>query len=589
MRRPALLLLPLALLLTAAASRANAASRPNTASRPNIPTLGEVVEVSIVNMDVFVTDKHGKRVRGLTKDDFVVTEDRKIQPISNFEEYAANVANAHASVEGVAAPEAPVAQAPPTQKRTVIFFVDRFLLTGLDRDKFFGGMKDLLHKTVREGDSAMIVTWRKSLQVREPFTDDLERLDGTIDQLAKEAGIPFANEYVQNANEQSDYDAWSKEVQAMAASHQATSSLGGNRPGLELSFLQALFELKQKAAAINALSASISGVEGKKVMFLALHRMGEYAGAEYLYAGGGNPATDVEYRSRYGTKDIITSITKNANANGITVYPLYPEGLTSLAMTRADLNQSPDAGYDYLVLNNETPSLELIAKETGGLMAWGAQNIVEMLPAVQDDFDSYYSLAYRATTTNQDRARAIVVKTKNSEYVVRARRQFVEKSDDARMKDRVIANLFQSPGPSRIGVEVRFGQPTQKKKDQFSIPVSVKIPIASLTTVPQLGKNAGAFSVYMSWGSQIGVTGEVVRKTQAFTIDPREAAKANAGSFTYDLELLVDSRTSQLSIGVFDEVSREYGLARVDLPERVKKVAEARDLNGSWRRNRHEH
>lgn len=564
MRRLALLLLPLAILSTAAAPK------------PNIPSLGEVVEVSIVNVDVFVTDKAGKRVHGLTKDDFVITEDRKPQPISNFAEYSSAVVDEHASVEGVPAAAAPAVQAPPAQKRTIIVFIDRFMLNGFDREKFFGGLKDLLHKTVREGDSAMIATWRSGLQVREPFTDDLERLDHTIDQISKETGVPYVNEYVENANEQSDYDAWMKEVQAFAAAQHLTLTPDNQRPGLELSFLQALYTQKQKAAAINALSSTISGVEGKKVMFLALHRMGEFAGAEYLYAGGGNPALDGEYRAKYSTWDLIKTISKNANANGITVYPLYPEGLTSLAMTRADLHQSADPNFDYLVLNNETPTLDFIAKETGGLMAWGAQNIVDLLPTVQDDFDSYYSLAYRATTKNQDRSSAIQVKTKNPDYVVRARRQFVEKSDEARMKDRVIANLFQDPGPSLIRVDVHLGEPAHRKKDVFAIPVSVKIPIAALTTVPQLGQNAGAFSVYMSWGSRVGLTGEVVHKTQTFTIAPNEVAKAKEGLFTYDVDLLVDSRTSQLSVGVFDEVSREYGLARVELPARGKQVAEAR-------------
>lgn len=569
MRRFALLLLPLAVLSTAAAPR-------NDPSRANIPTLGEVVEVSIVNVDVFVTDKKGNRIHGLTKDDFVLTEDKKPQAITNFAEYSSAATNARAAVEGVPAAERPAVQAPPPQKRTMIFFVDRLLMPKHDRDKFFAGMKDLIHKTVREGDSAMIVTWRSGLKVREPFTDDLERLDNTLDQLDKEAGVPYVNEYVQSANEESDYQAWMSEVQAFAAAHSATINVDGSRPGLELNFMQALYNIKQKTNAINALASTISGVEGKKVMFLAMHRLGEFAGAEYLYAGGGNPAFDNEYRAKYSTWDYIKTITKNANANGITVYPLYPEGLTSEAMTRADLNSAPSMGYDYQVLNNETPTLDFIAKETGGLMAWGAQNIIELLPSVQDDFDSYYSLAYRVTTNNRDRARDVVVRAKNPDYVVRSRKQFVEKSDDARMKDRVIANLFQDPGQSLIGVGVTFGEPVHRKKDQYSIPVSVKIPIAALTTVPQLGKNAGAFSVYLSWGSRVGVTGEVVRKTQTFTIDPKEVEKAKSGSFTYDVDLLVDTYTTQLSVGVFDEVSREYGLTRADLPARGKSVAEAR-------------
>src|ERR1041385_713305 len=55
--------------------------------QPPIPAIGASIEVSIVNVDVFVTDKQGQRVRGLTKDDFEIYENGKLQPISNFAEY----------------------------------------------------------------------------------------------------------------------------------------------------------------------------------------------------------------------------------------------------------------------------------------------------------------------------------------------------------------------------------------------------------------------------------------------------------------------------------------------------------------------
>src|SRR5262245_15207259 len=98
-----------------------AASKPKT-PQPALPTLGETIEVSIVNVDVFVTDKAGNRVRGLTKDDFEVFEDGVKQPLSNFAEYT------------TAAPSAPlpssrgVAPAQTDQKRTVVVFAERFRL-----------------------------------------------------------------------------------------------------------------------------------------------------------------------------------------------------------------------------------------------------------------------------------------------------------------------------------------------------------------------------------------------------------------------------------------------------------------------------
>src|SRR5437660_1687862 len=57
------------------------------AQKPLIPGLGETIEVSLVNIDVFVKDQSGKQVHGLTKDDFEVYENGLRQPITNFAEY----------------------------------------------------------------------------------------------------------------------------------------------------------------------------------------------------------------------------------------------------------------------------------------------------------------------------------------------------------------------------------------------------------------------------------------------------------------------------------------------------------------------
>ncbi|HKO55310.1 MAG TPA: VWA domain-containing protein, partial [Thermoanaerobaculia bacterium] len=43
---------------------------------PQLPRIsGMMIEVSLVNLDVVVTDKQGRRIHGLTADDFEVLED----------------------------------------------------------------------------------------------------------------------------------------------------------------------------------------------------------------------------------------------------------------------------------------------------------------------------------------------------------------------------------------------------------------------------------------------------------------------------------------------------------------------------------
>jgi VWFA-related protein len=554
--RFALSLLPLTFLLVAATPR-----------QPDIPRLGEMIEVSIVNVDVFVTDKHGNRVHGLTKDDFEIVEDRKPQPITNFSEYGPVVTNEHASVDAAAGDVPRMQQAPP-QKRTMVLFVDRFFLPSFNRDPLFARLKEMLHKTVRPGDAVMVVSWDRGMRVRQQFTDDVTALDHAIDGIAHESGLPKPDLYTQNLNDQADFDAFSQTLnRAAAAKGFRGNVIGSTPPGQKLALLQALWEVKQKVYAMNALITMISGVEGKKTFFYASHRMGRIAGAEVLFTNGGSYISP-EIRAEFDTGVFIEKLMKNANANGVTIYTIYPEGLGNDSMPGADKSVAGTATYDYDLLNNEISVLSDIAVQTGGQMAYGT-DVVKLLPHVEEDFESYYSLGYRATTSNQNRAHTIVVKTRNRDYIVRSRREFVEKTDDAKMNDRVVANLFQAPGGSIIPVKVDIGRHTPLK-GKYTVPISVRIPIASLTTVPQSNTNAGAFSVYVTSSSRSrGTIGDVTHRTQRYDIPPNQVTKARQGFFTYDLQVLVDGGVDRLSVGVFDEVSREFGFTAVDLPRAV--------------------
>ena len=69
---------------------------------------------------------------------------------------------------------------------------------------------------------------------------------------------------------------------------------------------------------------------------------------------------------------------------------------------------------------------------------------------------------------------------------------------------------------------------------------------------------------------------DITRKTQSFSIPKGDIEKAKAGHFTCDLYLTADAQTSFVSVGVYDEVSHEYGLTRADLAGQVRHAGEAR-------------
>ncbi|HEV2719792.1 MAG TPA: VWA domain-containing protein, partial [Thermoanaerobaculia bacterium] len=168
-----------------------------------VPPAGETIEVSIVNVDVVVTDRHGNHIRGLTADDFEVRDNGVAQPVTHFAEYEDKQAP-HASAQTAAAP-APQPAGPPPQKRTLVLFVERQVLRPAQADSFVASMKKLLHDTMRPGDSAAVVSFGRVTKIEQDFTGDLARLDAAVDRLRplfdrlgqNTEGEAIQNEYMQ--------------------------------------------------------------------------------------------------------------------------------------------------------------------------------------------------------------------------------------------------------------------------------------------------------------------------------------------------------------------------------------------------------
>jgi hypothetical protein len=330
--------------------------------------------------------------------------------------------------------------------------------------------------------------------------------------------------------------------------------------------LLGLSRIKLKSTELQAIMRSISDEDGRKIVVFATNDFGLFPlGAEQT--GSMSPISSSDWR----TDRFREGVARTANEHGITVYPIYPGGLkwhppNAAWETRpdiykidftADLNRM---ALDQNSLLNQTAALAELAKQTGGLMAAGSMDIVDLLPHVVEDLSNYYSLAYRTPATGTTNARDIVVRAKNRDYQVRSRRAYVEKTDTTRMRDRVIANLYRADRRGAIPVSVELGAIEKNGRSRWSVPLRISIPTDALSTV---GGNEGAFSVFIATGGVIGMMSDVEQRTQAFA-----AADLQSGlkEFTYDFTLTFDGATSVVSVGVMDERTKEYGLRTLELP-----------------------
>lgn len=557
---------------------------------PAIPKLGETIDVAIANVDVFVTDSAGNRVRGLTEKDFEIFEGGKRQKISNFAEYTTA---AGSTTVGGAAPQ----QATPRQPRTITIFLEKMSLTKDEAEGLTGSLKKVLRSTVSKGDGVSLVLWSRDAAEHVAFTDDLAPVEAALDKYAKDA---MSAQFDDSGQQRQTLRA-NREFEDMVQARIAESSQanrGRTLPGREtrvnsvstidetpdltssmptaavLPMMAAWGEMKVRVAAINSTIDTMAGAEGKKILLLGTRRLGEVAGAEYAFNSGQQRILpDVE--QRFGTSELTKSIVDSANASGVTIYPMFPQGLRTTyfdsSVSRVEmpvLDEAPNGaipfGADNLTLTNETSNLGRIAQQTGGMMASSVADIVKLLPQVASDMSDYYSLAYRIESSATDRGRDIVVKTKNRDYTVRTRRQFVEKSEETRMRDRMTAALFGVTLGSSIELKAEAGQ-IRDTGNRSALPLAVRIPIKSLTPLPQGETYAGAFSVYVATAADLDELSDFTKNTQPFQFKAADLEKALAGWFTYDLDLVANAKARYAAIGVLDEVSKAWGVLRIPL------------------------
>jgi VWFA-related protein len=526
--------------------------------RPQIPALGETIEVSIVNVDVIVTDKDGKRVRGLAKSDFTIIEDGKPRDISNFAEFASPLPPDAGNAEIV---DRPTVDSPPAQPRTVLLFIERDTkLLPFDAERFIDSLRDTVRNTIRRGDAAGVVIWSDTGQVRVEFTDDVEKIDLVLTTLRQELTGAQRKTPEQLIADVDDIMNFELEIAARAEELDMAYTVSDRSVVTEhvgsLASLSELTRMKRKVNAINAAINSMASAEGKKVLLLATHRLGEIAGGDFYYEAGEDLLSQ-DVKTRFNTRDLIDSIVRNANAGGVTIYPVYPAGRPV---------KSAAGGAEYLTVMNEMQSLQKLAKQTGGLEAAGTAEFVTLMRRVEDDMSDYYSLAYRIDSSRDDRKRDIVVKTKDASLIVRARRSYVEKSDETRMKDRLMAALVRTSNDSMFLIEAQLGDSKKQRRAKEMVPLQVRIPIGALTVVPENGTHVGVFSVFVIAGAGGDEVSALRQHTQRFEIPPADLPKAVSGHFTYALDLVLNEKADRVAVGVLDEVSKSYAVLLLRQP-----------------------
>jgi VWFA-related protein len=433
---------------------------PQTPQPTRPPTFRSNLELVLVN--VIVRDKSGAIVRGLTQDDFVLTEDNRPQTVStfSFETLDQQPASGTADVPPVilsvpavdAGPGAPSSIAPPVKadlhdRRLMVLFFDLSSMQPEEVQRAVQSARDYVDKKLTPADLVGITTLSTSLDVVQDFTGDRDLIRAALDGIDGVSGQGFAEGTTGDAD--------------------GTPDTGAAFVSDDTEFN--VFNTDRRLEALRSLADALSGIQQKKSV---------------VYFAGGMSQTGLDNRVQ------LTAVIDHAVRANVSIYTadsrglqaIVPGGDASTASTRgqgAFSGRSMASQFDRAAGSQDT--LATLAEDTGGRAFLDTNDFGVVFDRVIADTSAYYILGYSSTNPARDgRFRRIRVRTKSPDLKLEYRagyyapRDFAHSSRDDR-EQQLQDQLFSDISSTDLGVYVAASYFRQSDR-RFTVPISVVVP-----------------------------------------------------------------------------------------------------------------
>jgi VWFA-related protein len=488
----------------------------------------EAIDVRVVNVEAVVTGKDGKRVRGLSKDDFRLLVDGREVPIQFFNEVADGTMVATESGQDAQIP----APEPETVGRRVLVFVDDSFGIAPHRNAVLDRIGKSLDRLSPRDQVAVVAFDGKKLDLLSDWTADRGRIaEALAAARARKAHGLILRAQLRNINRDLAAITSVRGFTPLPVPTTEGPEMGRfgnegfdgtafmNSGGAVTLDLPAL--LNRVVAASAAAMRAVPVLEGRKVMLLLA---GGWPMPEQPSTRGllDELPSSLEWMASasYGNagEALFRPLVDTANRLGYTLYPVDMPGLG--AGTGADVQDS-DFSSNRMISSPWDQStdyaLNYLAEETGGRAAINTARL-EALDRMAEDTRSYYWLGFTPAWKSDDRHHRIELEARRPGLKVRARNGFTDLSRRSEMAMNTEGLLLFGPKqqmPDAQLIRVEMGQPQRAGLSTVKVPVTLSIPAEALTLVPVAGGFAAEASLSVGaldrWGSQSDLPVQTVR------------------------------------------------------------------------------
>lgn len=567
-------LIATAMILAIAAGASAQESDPDDTSQLGGLAFVDEVEVTVVNVDVYVRDNKGDPVTGLGVDAFKVYQDGVEMPVSHFAELDERVIRQRYGSQTLSAPTAtdesddavPALEIKPIW---VVLYIDNENIEALDRNRVLRRVRefvvDNLHGPVR----MMVVSYQRSLKVVQPFTSEPGEVNDALRDMVRITGGRESRENERQRLLRDMRDATSRD-----AGTQINTQEGAR---LQMRQEVAAFAAEESnnlsftLGGLRQVVAMLSGIEGRKSLIYVSSGLPMVPGFGLMheYAMSFHDQSILSLRGRYDQTRLFHELTALANAQEVSLYSIDASGLNPLEGFDAESAYSRDPTAASIGAKNYQDSLRYMARATGGIAVVNTNDVSGGLATITDDLFNYYSLGYTVNNSGEDRVHQIKVElTGDRNYDLRFRQRFVEKSRESRVQERVFTSLMIDLDDNPMGLELDAGEAQSGSVTQWVVPIHLEFDLETIALLPEGDELVGRLLLFFGARDDDGRNSEVQREQREIRM-PREAYEAAPDRrIGLDFRLILGEGRHRVSVGLMDEITRQasYGSTSVTVP-----------------------
>jgi VWFA-related protein len=525
------------------------------AQQPDVPTFRASANLVIVT--VFVKDKDGQPVRGLTKDDFVVLEAGKPQTISVFE--FQEVENSSATEASIAAEADPAVAAPAAarvvtpqpgavrfrDKRLLVMFFDWSSMQPPEQIRAREAAQAFVRTKMTSSDLVMVATFSTRLKVEQEFTADRDALLALFDKFlpGEDAGLATEGSTEEDTSEDSMFTADESEFN--------------------------MFNTDRKLAALEDTAKSLQALPEKKAL---------------IYFSSGVSRTGVENQSQ------LRATTNAAVRANLSFFPVDVRGLTaeppgggvqtaSMPRGNALFSGSAQNRQRSRQLGSQE-TLTNLADETGGKALLDTNDLEAGITQAQQAIRSYYVVGYYSTDDRRDgRFRRVQVRLSDAArnrtrasldyrqgyYAEKDFKEFTSSDKEKQLQDALLLGDPITDLPLALEVDW-FRVPSGK----YFVPVVVKLPGSAVPLKKQGGAETTEFDFVGQVRDSRNVAVAAVRDNIKIKLREKDAAGSAASrNLVYDTGFTLAPGDYSLKMLVRENLTGKIGTfeTRFNIPD----------------------